>query len=162
MDDTELCYTGARKLVRMIRTRRVSAAKEQHRALADFDFVRANVDIPPKKGVMLVDSRPAARQYDPGHIPGALNIPDTQFEKMAHRLPADKTTLLIFYCGGLECVLSNKSADKARQLGYAELCLDTLPLMIRAASLYLSLGFERTDPYYGPTPPGTIFMALDL
>ena len=42
------------------------------RALADFDFMRANVDIPPKKGVMLIDSRPAARQFDPGHISGAV------------------------------------------------------------------------------------------
>ncbi|MBI5276963.1 MAG: rhodanese-like domain-containing protein [Burkholderiales bacterium] len=92
-----------------------------YRALVDFDFVRANVDIPPKKGVMVVDSRPAARQFDPGHIPGALNIPDTQFEKLAHRLPADKSTLLIFYCGGYDCMLSHNSAFKAEKLGYSNI-----------------------------------------
>lgn len=89
-----------------------------YRALVDTAFMRANVDIPPKKGVMLIDSRPAARQYDPGHIPGAINIPDTQFEKMVAKLPADKTTLLIFYCGGYECMLSHNSAVKAEALGY--------------------------------------------
>jgi GNAT superfamily N-acetyltransferase len=62
----------------------------------------------------------------------------------------------------LGLALTQSAIGKARQLGYAELCLDTLPLMIRAASLYLSLGFERTVPYYGPTPPGTIFMRLKL
>ncbi|MDP2821519.1 MAG: rhodanese-like domain-containing protein, partial [Sulfuritalea sp.] len=51
-----------------------------YKTLVDFDFMRQNVDIPPKKGVMIIDSRPAARQYDPGHIPGAINIPDSQFD----------------------------------------------------------------------------------
>jgi len=89
-----------------------------YRALVDTAFVRANVDIPPKKGVLLIDSRPAARQYDPGHIPGAINIPDTQFDKQLSRLPADKSTLLIFYCGGYDCMLSHNSAFKAEKLGY--------------------------------------------
>lgn len=89
-----------------------------NKALVDFDFVRQNVSIPPKKGVMIIDSRPAARQYDPGHIPGAINIPDSQFDKLVDKLPADKATLLLFYCGGLECMLSHNSAFKAEKLGY--------------------------------------------
>lgn len=86
--------------------------------LVDIEFVKQNVDIPPKKGVMLIDSRPAARQYDPGHIPGAVSIPDSKFDQMAGSLPQDKSTLLIFYCGGVECMLSHKSAFKAEKLGY--------------------------------------------
>ena len=89
-----------------------------YKHLVDFDVVRANVDIPPKPGVMLIDSRPAARQYDPGHIPGSINIPDTQFDKQVAKLPGDKTTLLIFYCGGLDCMLSHNSAFRAEKLGY--------------------------------------------
>ncbi len=92
-----------------------------YKVLADFDFVRQNVDIPPKKGVMLIDSRPAARQFDPGHIPGAINIPDTQFDKQVDKLPADKSTQLIFYCGGLDCMLSHNSAFKAEKLGYTRI-----------------------------------------
>jgi len=92
-----------------------------NKALVDFDFVRQNVSIPPKKGVMIIDSRPAARQYDPGHIPGAVNIPDSQFDKMVDKLPADKATLLLFYCGGLECMLSHNSAFKAEKLGYTNI-----------------------------------------
>ena len=92
-----------------------------NKALVDFDFMRQNVSIPPKKGVMIIDSRPAARQYDPGHIPGAINIPDSQFDKMVDKLPADKATLLLFYCGGLECMLSHNSAFKAEKLGYTNI-----------------------------------------
>ena len=51
-------------------------------------------------------------------IPTSINISDTDFDKNVDKLPADKATLLIFYCGGLECLLSDKSADKARKLGY--------------------------------------------
>ncbi len=89
--------------------------------LVDVEFVKQNVDIPPKKGVMLIDSRPTARQYDPGHIPGAINIPDSKFDKMTGSLPEDKSTLLIFYCGGLECMLSHNSAFKAEKLGYTNI-----------------------------------------
>ncbi|BDI07356.1 rhodanese-like domain-containing protein [Sphaerotilus microaerophilus] len=89
--------------------------------LIEFAQVRENVDIPPKKGVLLVDSRPAARQFDPGHIPGAINIPDTQFEKLVQKLPEDRATQLIFYCGGLECMLSHNSAFKAEKLGYSQI-----------------------------------------
>ena len=89
--------------------------------LVDVEFVKENVEIPPKKGVMIIDSRPTARQYDPGHIPGAVSIPDSKFDQMAGSLPADKATLLIFYCGGLECMLSHNSAFKAEKLGYSNI-----------------------------------------
>lgn len=89
--------------------------------LVDLEFVKQNVDIPPKKGVLFIDSRPAARQYDPGHIPGAISIPDSKFDQMAGSLPADKNTLLIFYCGGVECMLSHNSAFKAEKLGYTNI-----------------------------------------
>ncbi|MFB0937246.1 MAG: rhodanese-like domain-containing protein [Propionivibrio sp.] len=99
----------------------IQAKEGWYKSVVDFDFVRQNVDIPPKKGVMLIDSRPAARQYDPGHIPGAVNIPDTQFDKQTDKLPADKATLLIFYCGGVDCMLSHNSAFKAEKLGFTNI-----------------------------------------
>ena len=91
------------------------------KTLVDFDFMQQNVDIPLKKGVMIIDSRPAARQYDPGHIPGAVSIPDSQFEKQVSKLPEDKSTLLLFYCGGVKCMLSHNSAHKAQKLGYTNI-----------------------------------------
>ena len=59
------------------------------------DFVKQQAVVPQIAGVMLIDSRPAARKYDLGHIPTAVNIPDSAFDKLAPTLlPPDKATLL--------------------------------------------------------------------
>lgn len=70
--------------------------------------------------MVVIDSRPKKRKYDKGHIPGAISVPDSQFEKHANKLPADRDTPLYFYCGGLKCKLSSKSAEKAIDLGYTK------------------------------------------
>ncbi|WP_088286050.1 rhodanese-like domain-containing protein [Ideonella sp. A 288] len=88
----------------------------------DVAFVKEQAVLPKRDGVTLIDSRPAARKYDIGHIPTALNIPDLQFDKLAPTmLPADKSQLLIFYCDGPECMLSHNSAFKAEKLGYTNI-----------------------------------------
>jgi len=92
-----------------------------YKNLVDFDYMKSQVEIPPKAGVTVIDSRPAARKYDVGHIPGAINIPDSQFDKMTDRLPADKNALLVFYCEGPECMLSHKTAFRAEKLGYTNI-----------------------------------------
>jgi len=86
--------------------------------IVDMAFVEQHVSIPMAENVMLIDSRPYKPKYIEGHIPMAVSIPDSQFAKMTDRLPADKNALLIFYCGGLKCALSHKSAAKAEALGY--------------------------------------------
>jgi rhodanese-related sulfurtransferase len=94
--------------------------------LVDNDFVKKYAVIPVRADVMIIDSRPAARKYDIGHIPGAVNIPDTQFEELAPKmLPPDKSMLLIFYCEGPECTLSHKGAFKAEKLGYTNIVVYT-------------------------------------
>lgn len=95
-----------------------AAQANYYKNQVDFDFVKQWVAIPPKKGVMLIDARPAARKFNPGHIPGSINIPDDKFEQMKDQLPQDKSVLLIYYCEGPECVLSHNSAKKAEALGY--------------------------------------------
>jgi rhodanese-related sulfurtransferase len=50
--------------------------------------------------MIIVDSRPKRAKFDKGHIPSAISIPDTQFDKLKGKLPADMATPLIFYCGG--------------------------------------------------------------
>jgi rhodanese-related sulfurtransferase len=50
--------------------------------------------------MIIVDSRPKRAKFDKGHIPSAISIPDTQFDKLKGKLPVDKATLLVFYCGG--------------------------------------------------------------
>jgi rhodanese-related sulfurtransferase len=73
----------------------------------------------PEKIALVVDSRPTLK-YNNGTVPGAMNIPWPQFDKMKGLLPADKATQLIFFCGGLKCNLSHKSADAAKALGYTD------------------------------------------
>ncbi len=63
---------------------------------------------------------------------------------------------------GLGRALAQAAVGQARAMGYTELRLDTLPSMASAIGLYERMGFVRIAPYYGPTPPGTIFMALTL
>jgi rhodanese-related sulfurtransferase len=91
-----------------------------YKHLVGFDAVKPHAELPQDdKAALLIDSRPAARRYDNGHIPLAINIPETQFDKLAPKmLPADKAVPLIFYCQGFECPLSHKSAFKAEALGY--------------------------------------------
>lgn len=92
-------------------------ADMQFHSIVDSAFVKQFVKIPKPENVMLVDSRPA-NKFAEGYIPTAVSIPDSQFEKMSSMLPADKKATLIFYCGGLACPLSHKSAKKAEALGY--------------------------------------------
>jgi rhodanese-related sulfurtransferase len=86
--------------------------------LVQADFVKNYAVLPKVDGVMIIDSRPT-RTYEPGHIPTAVNIPDSKFDEMTGKLPKDKATLLIFYCGGVDCMLSHKSAFRAEKLGYS-------------------------------------------
>jgi len=86
--------------------------------VVDMAFVEQHLSIPMQDGVMLIDARPYKPKYIKGLIPMAISSPNSQFDKMTDKLPADKNSLLIFYCGGLKCKLSHKSAAKAEQLGY--------------------------------------------
>lgn len=68
--------------------------------IVDVAFVQPYATVPMPEGVKIIDSRPYKPKYVNGHIPTAINIPDSQFDKMTAQLPQDKDALLIFYCGG--------------------------------------------------------------
>lgn len=89
-----------------------------YKHIVDAEFVISRIQVPMPENVMIVDSRPYKVKYVKGHIPGAVNIPFTEFDQKKDLLPRDRNALLIFYCGGLECKLSHKSARKAEGLGY--------------------------------------------
>ena len=118
-----VCFLAAPAL-QAAATEQQSAAAEpnaqpaaQDKNVVDAEFVSQYATVPSKDEVLIIDSRPA-RKYDQGHIVPAINISDSQFDKLTNLLPQDKSTLLIFYCGGLKCNLSAKSAAKAEALGY--------------------------------------------
>jgi rhodanese-related sulfurtransferase len=90
----------------------------QYPQIVDAAFVGQYAKVPMQEDVMIVDSRPYKPKYVKGHIPMAVSMPYTQFDKLTHLLPENKDALLIFYCGGLKCKLSHKAAFKAEALGY--------------------------------------------
>lgn len=91
--------------------------------LVRYDEVSKLAVLPVRQDVAIIDSRPAERKYDKGHIPAATSIPDRLFDSMTDKLPADKAKQLVFYCGGLKCMLSHKSAFKAEKLGYTNVAV---------------------------------------
>lgn len=99
------------------------ATFEKYTRIIGYDAFAAYAVIPVRDDVVIVDSRPAKKRYDKGHVPGAINIPNTFFDKKVDMLPADKETRLIFYCGGPKCPLSLKSATKAKALGHTDVVL---------------------------------------
>src|SRR5688572_1921779 len=58
--------------------------------------------------------------------------------------------------------LAERVIDEARARGYAEIILDTLPVMQDAQRLYVALGFRDIPPYYPSPIRGTRYMALSL
>lgn len=92
---------------------KIDAAK-----LTDFAGVAKLVAQGPEQGrYTLIDSRPPPR-FEEGAIPTAINLPFIGFDKFIDRLPADKGSLVVFYCGGITCTLSPNSLRKAEKLGY--------------------------------------------
>lgn len=64
---------------------------------------------------------------------------------------------------GLGIALVNEVIDRARQLGYRRMQLDTIKGQHdRAIALYRGLGFRPVPPYYKGAVPNTLFMALEL
>ena len=63
---------------------------------------------------------------------------------------------------GLGARLIESVICAARQAGYCELRLDTLPIMASAQALYRRLGFIEIPPYHDKHLPGTQFYSLQL
>lgn len=92
----------------------------------------------PEWNFVLIDSRPPP-VYQSGHINGAINIPDGEFDARVHMLPENKDKMLIFYCGGLHCHLSPASANKALALGYTNVWVyqEGTPFFSRAGNYFV-------------------------
>ncbi|MET0262624.1 MAG: rhodanese-like domain-containing protein [Rariglobus sp.] len=66
--------------------------------------------------VVLIDVN-GTETYKAGHIPGAIDF-EANNAKLATLLPADKSTLVVAYCGNEKCGAYKQGAKAAEKLGY--------------------------------------------
>jgi len=94
-------------------------------AAADFPVISTNEVkkfMDQKENMVLIDAR-TPEEYRDAHIAGAVNIPENGFEQALAQLPADKKTLLIFYCNGVKCGKSKRVAQKVAPFGYTTILI---------------------------------------
>jgi len=68
------------------------------------------------KKAVIIDVNGAA-SYKAGHVPGALSWAEIKGD-LAAKLPADKSTEIIAYCGNPKCGAYAAAANAAKKLGY--------------------------------------------
>jgi len=68
------------------------------------------------KTVTLLDAN-GTESWQAGHIPGAIDFTANK-AKLAELLPADKSALIVAYCGGPKCMAYKAAAKAAVKLGY--------------------------------------------
>jgi rhodanese-related sulfurtransferase len=100
-------------------------------------------DNPP--GLFVIDAR-SAEEYQEVHIKNALSIPLSKLEKDATLLPASKDARLVFYCNGIKCGKSGKSATIAIANGYRNVSVyaDGMPVWEeKGYSIYAGPDYEK-------------------
>jgi len=68
------------------------------------------------KSVVLLDAN-GSDSYKSGHIPGAIDFAANK-DHLASLLPANKSQLVVAYCGGEKCTAYQAAAAAAAKLGY--------------------------------------------
>ena len=82
-------------------TEEAPTADWKFHSIVGVEFVQQYAKVPMNPKVMIIDARPKRAKYDRGHIPMAVSIPHSKFDKMIDKLPAEKDVVLIYYCGGV-------------------------------------------------------------
>ena len=71
-----------------------------------------------EEGYVILDVR-TQEEYDQGHIPGAILIPDTEIKAKAENVLADKTQLILVYCRSGR--RSKLASEALVELGYTNI-----------------------------------------
>lgn len=97
-------------------------------------------------GLVVVDAR-SAGEYQEVHIKNAVSIPLAKLEKDATLLPTAKDARLVFYCNGVKCGKSGKSAKIAVENGYSNVSVyaDGMPVWEeKGYPLYTGPDYDKT------------------
>ena len=78
-----------------------------------FDSLKAAIA---NKSATIIDVN-GTDSYKDGHIPGAIDFTANQ-KDLAAKLPADKSALIVAYCGSEHCGAYARAAEAAKDLGY--------------------------------------------
>lgn len=81
----------------------------------DISLVDLKAVMASKKVTILDVNGPVS--YASGHIPGAIDY-TAHTKDLASVLPADKSALIVAYCGNEHCGAYARAAEAARKLGY--------------------------------------------
>jgi rhodanese-related sulfurtransferase len=71
--------------------------KEQEAVYVNITAQEAKEIMDTQEGYVILDVR-TQEEYNQGHIPGAILIPDTQIEARAEEMLTDKDQLILVYC----------------------------------------------------------------
>ncbi len=71
-----------------------------------------------EEGYIILDVR-TQEEYDQGHIPGAILIPDIEIKAMAEEVLTDKDQLILVYCRSVR--RSKLAAEALVELGYTNI-----------------------------------------
>ena len=91
------------------------------------------------KSAVIIDAN-GADSYKAGHVPGALSFAAIK-GNLAASLPADKSALIIAYCGNPKCGAYLVAAKAAQKLGYTNI-------------KHMSAGIAGWNDAKLPTEPG--------
>ena len=81
---------------------------------------RALHDLMQREAVATIDVN-AKQSWLRARVPGAIHLDPTGFRD--DDLPADKGSLLVFYCSNMLCRKAPNAARRARALGYTNVCV---------------------------------------
>ena len=92
--------------------------KDQGAVYVNITAEEANVLMDTEESYLILDVR-TQEEYDQGHIPGAILIPDTEIEARAEEVLTDKDQLILVYCRSGR--RSKLAAEILLKLGYTNI-----------------------------------------
>ena len=81
------------------------------------DELKNKLDL--KESVLLVEALPL-KYYQDKHLPGALNLPHDQVDKLSPAMLPDKSAEIVVYCANTPCQNSEIAAKRLEELGYTK------------------------------------------